>query len=293
MKTITFICVLFFASLVAEAQVTLTQSLSQEIGNHTHSCIDTLTTTSRGNKYYRHFKLNEMGVTGEFNLHSVQFGIQTLLMDAQSFGFIVHVRVYRTNADFPAGYPNDGYTLLKKKMYPVTIDDIGKIVNVPLDVVVPSGNNLVVEIGYNGPKTKGKLLILGSNASGETGISYFSSNSCGIPSPVNINTVKAGGTPDSNLVLNLIGVQTLANPAFSQKSDQVIIYPNPTSGSFKVTMPEGIRIKNIDMMDVNGRKFTVKAGSDGEVDISGFINGVYFLSLETNYGILVKKIIKQ
>lgn len=293
MKTITFICVLFFASLVAKAQVTLTQSLSQEIGNHTHSCIDTITTTSRGNKYYRHFKLNEMGVTGEFNLHSVQFGIQTLLMDAQSFGYMVHVRVYRTNADFPAGYPNDGYILLKKKMYAVTMDDVGKIVDVPLNVVVPSGNNLVVEIVYNGPKTKGKLLVLGSNASGETGISYFSSNSCGISSPVDINTVKDEGAPDSNLVLNLIGVQTLANSTFFPGSDRAVIYPNPTSGHFKVILPEENRVKNIEMMDVNGRKYTVKVGVDEEVDISGFINGVYLLILETNYGILMKKIIKQ
>lgn len=292
MRKITFVYLLLITVSALQAQVVLTQSSSQEIENHTFNCMDESLVTSKDSKYFRYFNLKENSIEG-FKVLSVQFGVQSLILGAKSTGFPINIRVYTTSAQFPAGFPDEGYTLLAEKQYSVKMKDVKKIVTVPLETTVADSENLLVEIGYNTSKTSGKSITLGSNAASQTGISYFLSKSCDIPLPVDINTVKNERDPDSNIIINVIGEKTLSSATFLSDDAKAVLFPNPTSGIFKITVPEEKSIRNATLLDINGRRHTINLSSEGEADISGFENGVYFLYLETNRGMSGQKIIKQ
>lgn len=292
MRKITFVYLLFITVGALNAQVVLTQSSSLEIENHTFNCMDESLVTSKDSKYFRYFDLKENKLE-RFKVLSVVFAVQSLFLGPKSTGFPVNIKVYATHAKFPIGFPDEGYTLLAEKQYSVKMKDVKKMVTVALEATVPDSQNLLIEVGYNTSKTSGKSITLGSNAAPQNGISYFLSKSCEFPLPVDINTIKNEGDPDSNIIINVIGERTLSSDTFVLEDNEGIVFPNPTSGNFKITLPEGKPIRNAILLDVNGRKHTIEIRSEGEADISGFENGIYLLYLETNYGRLMKKIIKQ
>jgi hypothetical protein len=81
------------------------------------------------------------------------------------------------------------------------------------------------------------------------------------------------------------------------------IYPNPTTGQLRITNYE-LRIERVEIIDVYGRKVGAKFPSnslegwqpkaDGVVlDISHLQAGIYFVRISSDFGKVVKKVIKQ
>lgn len=72
------------------------------------------------------------------------------------------------------------------------------------------------------------------------------------------------------------------------------IYPNPVSGSLFIESAE--EIKNISIYDLPGKLVYTRQGqgiSNSSLDVSGFVNGIYFIKAETISGrVLQRKIIK-
>jgi len=74
------------------------------------------------------------------------------------------------------------------------------------------------------------------------------------------------------------------------------IYPNPTTG--KLTMDNGqLTIESVEIYDIYGRKQKGERRKEkGEreivIDISELYNGIYFVKIQTENGIVVKKVIK-
>ncbi|MCL2041816.1 MAG: T9SS type A sorting domain-containing protein [Bacteroidales bacterium] len=75
----------------------------------------------------------------------------------------------------------------------------------------------------------------------------------------------------------------------------IMVYPNPTEGKFTITHHE-LRITGIEIFDVLGRKvFEQKAESrkQKEIDISHLPTGVYFVRIQTDKGVVTKKVVKK
>lgn len=82
------------------------------------------------------------------------------------------------------------------------------------------------------------------------------------------------------------------NPDFPVNT--VEIYPNPTSNNIQVTFPNNEEVICLKIIDQHGR--TVKMISDftskEPIDLSGLVEGFYIAHIDTNNGIVSKKIIK-
>jgi len=86
--------------------------------------------------------------------------------------------------------------------------------------------------------------------------------------------------------------------------DDIYVYPNPTSGELKVSLPnpsEGGAYKaweemNIEVFDVFGRRMSIAhpslRGGLGGLDLSHLPSGIYFLKIQTETGVVVRKVVK-
>ena len=75
---------------------------------------------------------------------------------------------------------------------------------------------------------------------------------------------------------------------------QTDIYPNPTTGKFRIENSE-LRIENVEVYDVYGKLVTtVKVGGNNvELDLSGNASGVYFTRIITEKGVATRRIVKK
>ncbi|MCL2041818.1 MAG: C25 family cysteine peptidase, partial [Bacteroidales bacterium] len=74
--------------------------------------------------------------------------------------------------------------------------------------------------------------------------------------------------------------------------DSFQIFPNPTSGELKIENGE-LKIDNINVFDVMGRKQLSTFNAQlSTLDISSLPTGVYFIQIDTEYGNVTKKVVK-
>jgi hypothetical protein len=75
---------------------------------------------------------------------------------------------------------------------------------------------------------------------------------------------------------------------------QTDIYPNPTTGKFRIENSE-LSIENVEVYDVYGKLVTsVKVGGNSaELDLSGNASGVYFTRIITEKGVVTRRIVKK
>ena len=73
---------------------------------------------------------------------------------------------------------------------------------------------------------------------------------------------------------------------------QVNIYPNPTNGIVNI---EGENINKIEVYNISGKKIieTININNLTSIDISDHQNGIYFIHITSDNGVLVKKIVLQ
>ncbi len=76
-------------------------------------------------------------------------------------------------------------------------------------------------------------------------------------------------------------------------TSQVTVYPNPASDI--VILQSFQMITNISMFDVMGREVTTLSinSLSAQIDVSALNGGIYFFSIETERGVITKKVIKQ
>lgn len=88
----------------------------------------------------------------------------------------------------------------------------------------------------------------------------------------------------------LLSVQQLS----SEDVPDVILYPNPTSD---IVQLKGNHLLNVDIYSQEGKKVMTLSNSSSsnymEIDISSLANGIYFMQINTQEGIISKKLIKE
>jgi hypothetical protein len=83
----------------------------------------------------------------------------------------------------------------------------------------------------------------------------------------------------------LIPLSTLQN-----EEDDILIYPNPNKGEFKIILPKHLKGADIQLLDTFGRgRMLIYTGEQAQVN--GLVQGAYFLKVNKGDRMIVKKII--
>jgi hypothetical protein len=203
---------------------TITQSSSQAITSlNSVSCNNGTGHTE--NSYYRAFTLSSFGISGAWDIQSVDVGVELANAGGSApsvggkTGFSksagsgskgvkapgatsqpITVKLYTSSMPFPTGFPG---SLTQIGITNTTVaDQSNTIVNIPVTGTAPAGSQLVVEVLTPDGTTAGNLFFIGSNASPETGPSYLRAPACGVTNPT---TTAALGFPNMHIVMNVNG----------------------------------------------------------------------------------------
>ena len=206
---------------------TITHSLSQAVTPlNSVSCNNGIGHTD--NSYWRAFDLNAFGIMSNFDIESVEIGIEEATSGGGAgvsqpprvsgnvskkpggqpqggSGQPLTVNLYTSSMPFPTGFPGS-LTLIGTTSITVA-DQALTIVTIPVTGTAPAGSELVVEIFTPDGQVAGNLFFIGSNAAGQTGPSYLSAAACGVATPTPTGSV---GFPNMHIVMNVNGCQQVA-----------------------------------------------------------------------------------
>lgn len=102
-----------------------------------------------------------------------------------------------------------------------------------------------------------------------------------------LNVVKEKITPNSEI----LGLQE------KQENTVLSLFPNPSSGNIYIKSPTSVNTYQIKVIDLTGRCVYMEnlnqVGNQAELDLSVLNNGVYFLSISSENGNFVEKVIIQ
>jgi hypothetical protein len=209
---------------------TITESTSQKVtAQNSFSCNNM--SGHSDNSYWRAFTLTAFSITNNFDVQSVDIGIESatsggVVGKAASTGSAfsrnnqkgnapkggqgqpLTLRLYtNTGGAFPGGTRN----LIATANYTIP-DQALTIVNLPISAFVPAGSELVVEAFTPNGQNSGNLFFIGSNAEVETGPSYVSAPDCKISNPTPTADIKF---PDMHIVMNVNGCEEVTGCTFN------------------------------------------------------------------------------
>jgi hypothetical protein len=90
------------------------------------------------------------------------------------------------------------------------VDQADTILAVPITATAPAYGQLVIEVSVPDRIAAGDILFFGTNTDPETGLTYISSETCEITTPVPVGDI---GFPDTHFVLNVTGTVRPLQPA--------------------------------------------------------------------------------
>lgn len=152
-------------------------------------------------------------------------------------------------------------------------------------------------IGMSYDYTTGQVLWNAPGMTGAAGVIGAASTNV----PTEIDFVASAGTSNAssstmkwdNMTVKATSTNTLL-PAQSFQAEMEVFtaFPNPTTGIINIDTPNNAEVKNMQLVDVNGRVIKTINGFVSQLDITSLSNGVYMLTIETATAKETKKIIK-
>lgn len=127
---------------------------------------------------------------------------------------------------------------------------------------------------------------------------YVQGNPVTITMPTTSTTYTMTGTDDKGCSSKVTYVQQVSNCTAieSQKAniEGLSVYPNPTTGLFSVELANGLG-KTIEITDVSGRIISTVTSTENTVDftVQNLANGIYYVTIKSNDGKEVMKLVKQ
>jgi len=110
-----------------------------------------------------------------------------------------------------------------------------------------------------------------------------------------VKALYANGCESLSYNVAKITIQTVGIGEMGKESD-IVVYPNPSNGELQVTSYK-LRVMSIEIFDLLGKSvgtnLCVRPETETIVNISHLPSGMYFLRIQTDNGIVTKKIIKQ
>ncbi|MDR2971064.1 MAG: T9SS type A sorting domain-containing protein [Bacteroidales bacterium] len=107
---------------------------------------------------------------------------------------------------------------------------------------------------------------------------------------ISVDAADKGFIPIEGITITGVGIEEL-----QVTSDELQVYPNPTTGELRVTSDE-LQVTSIEVFDIYGRTVSTHYSlltTHYSMDISHLANGIYFLKIQTEKGMVMKKIVKQ
>ena len=106
--------------------------------------------------------------------------------------------------------------------------------------------------------------------------------------------LKEKGTPTtlSDLIIQVL-CSSVSVPELTQEKEEVLVYPNPTSGDITIEISGTYR--EVKVFDITGRQLGVPVqhtGAGVSLDLTNYPPGLYFLDIHTKRGMTRKKIVK-
>jgi hypothetical protein len=112
-------------------------------------------------------------------------------------------------------------------------------------------------------------------------------------------SIKAVSNFDSTIFDEVTVKTTETSIAEAGNCSSLRVYPNPTSGELRVESGE-LRVESVEIFDVMGSLTPVPSPNwrgvsegRGEVNISHLPPGIYFIRIQTNKGVVTRKVVKQ
>ncbi len=263
------------------APVVLTQSLDPvTVDTGGVACWDNVGGEYRDNAFYRVYKLDDFGITGDFMVSSLEWGQGSADSNNQ-----LGLNLYLADTD---DLGTATLTLLDGTTHSSDPADDLSLVSAPLSTTVPQGSILVFEVfAPDGGTALDVKFFPGFNSAGENDDSYLKSDGCSISAPATTTSI---GFPDNQYVMNVVG--DIALSTSDRLSDLIGIYPNPTTNILNVNVPSNIEVNSASLYDVLGKNTGVQL-VNGQMNTSNLSRGVYILNIDTAEGTLTQKIVKQ
>lgn len=297
-------------SLGAFAQ-TITQNTTPNTVDATGgvACASLATSTNyytSDNSYTRLFKLSDYGITYDYRITNIAFGVQlasrTLAGSNTDIGgtFPVEVWVYTTTGTTPAGTLTPVGSSAIATVDVSSADNAAMVNTGVIDAVIPAGSNFVVEIWHDGTDGKDgtaatpyERFYMGTNAGGQSAPSYLSSQTCGILSPIAVGT-GALASFNSQWVMTITGQNALGVTEVLNSRD-LQIYPNPVKDVLKFRFANQLKSETIEIYDMNGKLVqSVNSKNVNELNMSSYAKGNYILKVKASDNqVYVQKIIKE
>ncbi len=84
-----------------------------------------------------------------------------------------------------------------------------------------------------------------------------------------------------------------ASVKYNKYKQQILIYPSPTNGVFTIESKD-VKISRVYVFDAQGKELLDKTvrNNISTMDISSFVNGVYFVKIKSNRTTVIKKVVK-
>ena len=218
----------------------------------THSVDPTTVTTGTGvsctasgitsdNQYWRSFILADFGITNDFAVTMVEFGIEQATAGVGGVQPMT-VNLYTTDLVFPTG------TLTLIGTADVMVPDQAlSLFQIPVTGTAPAGSELVVEISIPADTGDGNTFYPGANSLGESAPSYISSAGCGITTPTTYASI---GFVTCQLVMSVTGDEAASSDLFfseylegSSNNKALEIY-NPTNAPVDLSNYRVVRANN-------------------------------------------------
>ena len=270
-------------SLSIKGQTTLTQSVDPStIDTNGNPCGDVNNEDYEDNRFYRFYNLSNKGITGDFQISSVEYG-QGKARDGKQIKLTIH-----TVDDEDLTVAN--FTEIGSTTHTSSSANNGSLITVPLSLTIPAGSIIAFEVFAEknyvvGTDTR-EDFVPGYNTAGELKASYRESPECTVPDP---RTTTFWGIPDE-YVMNVVGSEVLSVKDF--ESFELGITPNPASSFINIKLDQTNRVKNAELYDVMG-KLVLQSYKTNTLDISRLKTGMYILKLNTYRGNAVRRIVKQ
>ncbi|WP_310556627.1 T9SS type A sorting domain-containing protein [Flavobacterium sp.] len=285
-KNYYFILTLLF-SVLSFAQVTLTQTTTENVTAGSITCNSA--GVPNDNTFYRAFNLTALGYT-QFTVNRVDFGVEGFT-NTSAIPFVIDLIIYsHTGAAFPGGT----LTQVGIQSYTPVAGDVGTIKQLTfttpalvttstLVVALRIPNSLAAAPGTGSLAT----FFPASNGDGQTAPGYITASSCGIATPTNLAGI---GFPNMHLVLSVNGSPNLSVND-NELANNIKVYPNPTSNFLNIELANSLELRNVEITTITGQKVLESTAST--IDMSGFQNGVYFIKIVSDKGVLTQKFIKE
>lgn len=89
-----------------------------------------------------------------------------------------------------------------------------------------------------------------------------------------------------------ITFSTLGINSFENAINNIVVYPNPTSGKVTISL-ENEKIDKIEIIDLVGKLVAVKNTPSSQIDLSEMEHGIYLFNIHSGTKVIQKKVIKQ